>query len=80
MYFFQSSYTIDFTNAPDIRKILGLEGCTVILPSSYYGSIVIPIIRNRQVIQVYFLMFRSPARYVDAHGLPEQLSAYHKYY
>ena len=60
MYFFQSSYTIDFTNAPDIREILGLEGRMVILHASFYGSNVIHIIRNRQVIQVYFLIFRSP--------------------
>ena len=40
----QSLYSIDFTNAPDIRAILGLEGSTVILPASFYGSNVIDII------------------------------------
>ena len=49
----QSSYSIDFTNAPDIREILGLEGQTVILLASFNGSNVIDITRNRQVIQVY---------------------------
>ena len=49
----QSPHTIDFTNAPDIIEILGLEGRTVILPASFYGSNVIDITRNRQVIQVY---------------------------
>ena len=29
----QSPHTIDFTDAPDIREILGLDGRTVILPA-----------------------------------------------
>ena len=55
----QSPYSIHFTNAPDIRKILGLEGRMVILPASFYGSNVIDITRNRQVIQVYSSLVRS---------------------
>ena len=51
--YIQSTHTIDFTNAPDNREILGLKGRTVILPASFYGSNVIDITRNRQVIQVY---------------------------
>ena len=54
-----SPYSIDFTNAPDIRAILGLEGHTLILPASFYGSNVIDITRNRQVIQVYSSLVRS---------------------
>ena len=49
----QFPHTLYFTNAPDIREILGLEGRTVILPASFYGSNVMDITRNRQVIQVY---------------------------
>ena len=49
----QSSYSIDFTNTPDVREILGLEDRMVILPASFYGSNVIDITRNRQVIQMY---------------------------
>ena len=52
-------HTIDFTNARDIWEILGLEGRTVILPVSFYGSNVIDITRNRQVIQVYSSLVRS---------------------
>ena len=51
--YIQSTHTINFTNAPDIREILGLEGQMVILPASFYGSNVIDITRNRQVIQVH---------------------------
>ena len=36
-----------------------LEGRTVILPASFYGSNVIDITRNRQVIQVYSSLVRS---------------------
>ena len=39
----QSPHTIDFTDAPDIREILGFDGRTVILPASFYGSNVIDI-------------------------------------
>ena len=39
----QSPHTIDFTDVPDIREILGLDGRTVILPASFYGSNVIDI-------------------------------------
>ena len=56
---FSSPHTIIFTNAPDIREILGLEGRTVILPVSFYVSNVIDITRNRQVIQVYSSLVRS---------------------
>ena len=42
----QSPYSIDFTNAPHVREILGLEGRTVILPASFYGSNVIDITRK----------------------------------
>ena len=55
----QFPHTIIFINAPDIRDILGLEGRTVILPVSFYGSNVIDITRNRQVIQVYSSLVRS---------------------
>ena len=47
------SHSIHFTNAPDIREILCLEGRTVILPASFIQSYVLDITRNRQVIQVY---------------------------
>ena len=43
----QSPCFIDFTNVPNFREILGLEGRTVILPASFYGSNVIDITRNR---------------------------------
>ena len=49
----QSPHTIDFRIDPDIREILGLEGFTVILSASFYGSNVIDVTQNRQVIQVY---------------------------
>ena len=55
----QSLHAIHFTNATDIREIFGLEGRTVILPDSFYGSNVIDITRNRQVIQVYSTIVRS---------------------
>ena len=51
--YIQSTHTIDFTNAPDIREILSLVRRAVIPPVSFYGSNVIDITRNRQVIQVY---------------------------
>ena len=55
----QSPYSIDFTNAPDIREILGLGDRMIILPASFYGSNVIDFTRNRQVIQVYSSLVRS---------------------
>ena len=55
----QSPYSIDFNNAPDIREIIGLEDRMIILPASFYGSNVIDITRNRQVIQVYSSLVRS---------------------
>ena len=55
----QLPHTIDFTNARDIREIHGLIGRTVILPTSFFGSNVVDISRNRQVIQVYSLLVRS---------------------
>ena len=57
--YIQSTHIIDFINAPDIREILGLEGQMVILPASFYGSNVIDIMRNRQVIQVYSSLVHS---------------------
>ena len=51
-FWIQSPHTIYFTNAPDIRDILGLEGQAVILPALFYGSNLIDITRNRQVIQL----------------------------
>ena len=48
----QSSYSNQFTNTPDFREDLGLEGRTVILPL-LIGSNVINIARNLPVIQVY---------------------------
>ena len=48
-----------FHNAPDIREILGLEGRTVILFASFYGSNVIDITRNRQLIHVDSSLDRS---------------------
>ena len=56
----QSPHTIHFTIATDIREILGLEGRTVILPALFYGSNVTDFTRNRQVIQVYSSLVRSP--------------------
>ena len=55
----QSPYSIDFTNTPDVREIIGLEDRIIILPASFYGSNVIDITRNRQVIQVYSSLVRS---------------------
>ena len=57
--YIQYPHTIDFTNVPDIREILGLERGMVILPVSFYGSNVIDITRNHQVIQVYSSLVRS---------------------
>ena len=57
--YIQSKHTIDFTNAPEIREILGLEGRTIILSASFYGWNVIDITRNRQVIQVCSSLVRS---------------------
>ena len=45
--YIQSTHTINFTNTPDIREFFGLEGRTIILPASFYGSNVIDIMRNR---------------------------------
>ena len=45
--YIQSTHIIDFTNAPDIREIIGLERRAVILSASFYGSNVIVITRNR---------------------------------
>ena len=58
-FWIQSPPTIDLTNSPDIREILGLEGRAVILPASFYVLNVIDFTRNRQVIQVYSLLVRS---------------------
>ena len=45
----QSPHTIDFSIAPDIREIIYLEGFTVILSASFYGSNVVDITQNRQL-------------------------------
>ena len=45
-------HTIYFTNAWDIREILGLEGRMVILPASFNQSYMFYITRNRQVIRM----------------------------
>ena len=55
----QSAYSIDFSDAPDIREIFGLGGQMIVRPASFYGSNVIDITRNRQVIQVYSSLVRS---------------------
>ena len=55
----QSPYSIDFSDAPDIREIFGLGGQMIVLPASFYGSNVIDITRNRQVVQVYSSLVRS---------------------
>ena len=59
-FWIQSPHTIDLTNDPDIWNILGLEGRAVILPALFYGSNVTDFTRNRQVIQVYSSLIRSP--------------------
>ena len=56
----QSLHIIHFTHAQDIREIFGLGGRTVILPASFYGSNMIDITRNRQVIQVYSSLVHHP--------------------
>ena len=58
-FWIQSPHTIDLTNAPDIRDILGLEGRVIILSASFYASNVTDFTRNRQVIQVYSTLVRS---------------------
>ena len=45
----QSPYSIDFSDAPDIREIFGLGGQMIVLPASFYGSNVIDII-NLKII------------------------------
>ena len=55
----QFPYSIDFNNVPDIRELIGLEDQMITLPDSFYGSNVIDITRNRQVIQVYSSLVRS---------------------
>ena len=55
----QFPHTINCTNAPDILEIFSLEGCTVILLASFYGSNVVDITLNHQVIQVFSLLVRS---------------------
>ena len=55
----QSPYSIDFSDAPDIREIFGLGDQMIVRPASFYGSNVIDITRNRQVVQVYSSLVRS---------------------
>ena len=45
----QSPYSIDFSDALDIREIFGLGGQMIVLPASFYGSNVIDII-NLKII------------------------------
>ena len=37
----QSPYSIDFSDAPDIREIFGLGDQMIVLPASFYGSKVV---------------------------------------
>ena len=37
----QSAYSIDFSDAPDIREIFRLGGQMIVLPASFYGSKVV---------------------------------------
>ena len=46
----QSPYSIDSTIAPDILEIFGLGNHRIVFPASFYGSNVIDITRNCQVI------------------------------
>ena len=55
----QSPNSIDFTNVPDTREILGLGGRTVFLPAIFCNWNVIDITRNRLVILVYVSLVRS---------------------
>ena len=55
----QSPYSIDFTIAPDVIEIFGLGNHMIVFPASFYGSNVIDITRNCQVIQVYSSLVRS---------------------
>ena len=48
-----------FTNVQEERETFGLESHIIVLPASFYGSNVIDITRNRQVIQVYSSLVRS---------------------
>ena len=53
-----TSTTIDFSNAPDIREILGITETN--LPAAIYdGKNIIDITRNRQVIQVFSSIIRT---------------------
>ena len=54
-----SPYFIDFTIAPDVQEIFGLGNHMIVFPASFYGSNVIDITRNCQVIQVYSSFVRS---------------------
>ena len=45
-----SPYSIDFTIAFDVLEIFGLGNHMIIFPASFYGSNVIDITRNCQVI------------------------------
>ena len=54
----QSPNSIDFTNVPDTREILGLGGRTVFLPAIFCNWNVIDITRNRLVILVYLSLVR----------------------
>ena len=54
-----SPYSIDFTIASDVLEIFGLGNHMIVFPASFYGSNVIDITRNCQVIQVYSSLVRS---------------------
>ena len=55
----QSPYSIDFTIASDVLEIFGLGNHMTVFLASFYGSNVIDITRNCQVIQVYSSLARS---------------------
>ena len=59
VHLMQSLYSIDFTNAPDVREIFGLGNHIIVFSASFYGWNVIDITRNHQVIQVYSSLVRS---------------------
>ena len=54
-----SPYSIDSTIAPDVLEIFGLGNHMTVFLASFYGSNVIDITRNCEVIQVYSSLVRS---------------------
>ena len=55
---FQSSTTVDLSQAPDIKAILGISQ-DHLLNGGTYGENVIDVTRNMQVIQVYSSIVKS---------------------